>query len=466
MKRFIFWSLQQKLFLIILITLAPSLLLYAWVAENHFVDALDKQFNDRLALISRQLITTMPLDRFFSYTVEDITTKLYQSDLRAVRQFAQTHQLDRVTITDPAGRICIDSATRFPGYLFTPLASASSRMQSAILFKAKSGHWIKPFIVPLQSGYHLHLSAGKQMSAIVQTARSRRNWSLFFGGILALLTSWFFIRLLSRRLSKLTQGFKQLSNGHRLINIDDKGHDEVAYLLTAFKDMVSKLRERENNITQEHESRLSDMKILAAGVAHEIRNPLTGISGMVDLLHRLNHTRINEQSSQLIDRIQKEIRRMDNIIHDMMAYASQPTIHLVPTALPDVLSEMVELDQHSTLHMTRPLPLLMLDPLAIKTVLRNLIINAREASDPEADIAIGTRVYQHYVLIYVRDFGSGIPREQRPNIFTPFYSSKARGSGLGLAIAKNIINAHHGWLKLRTSSSGTLFVLGFKIPKE
>ncbi len=466
MKTFLFWSLKQKLFLIILMTITPSLLLYGWIAESHFLAALDRQFDERLALLGDQFQATMPMERLLSYSRADVTTLIFQKDRTRVRAFVKHHQLDRLCLTNPEGRVCLDSRQLPPGALFMSPGNNQPTSQGAILYRSQYGEWHKAYNLTLPHGYRLHLSAGSQMYAVIKKVRHRQNTTLLLGGLLAMAASWFFIGLLSRRLSKLTRGFLLLQSGYDRPLIKVRGRDEIAYLLRAFNETVEKLKQRQEQITREHENRLSNMKILAAGVAHEIRNPLTGISGMIDLIDREQRAGRLESTMELLDRIRQEINRMNSIIQYMMDYARQPNLQLEKIDILDLLQDVRKEDHHCLLQVVPPLPAMMLDRNALRTVLRNFVINAREASGPEDPIVIGARTGKHRLYIYVKDKGPGIPPEARKKLFTPFNSSKARGSGLGLAIAKNIISAHHGRIAYRSSSRGSLFILIFHLPKE
>ncbi len=466
MKTFLFWSLKQKLFFIILLTIIPSLLLYAWMTEGHFLDALHRQFDDRLSLISDYFKATMPLKRMLGYTQSDMATVVYKKDLAQLRNFVRTYNLDRLTLTNPEDRICMDSRHLPPGALFILPAHNLTRPRNVFFSRDQNGRWHKAYTQVLFNSYRLRLSAGSQMFAVINKIRRRQNTTLLFGSLLAMVASWFFVSLLSRRLSKLTRGFTLLQSGVDRPVIAVKGHDEIAYLLRAFNETVEKLKLRQDQINVEHETRLANMKILAAGVAHEIRNPLAGISSIIDLIDHDHHAGHEENIPELLDRIRQEISRMNVIIQGMMDYARQPNLHLEKTDIPALLREMQQEDHNCLLQVSAPLPEAMLDRQAIHTVLRNFIINAREASGPDAPILLGGRTGRRHVYIYVKDQGPGISLEAREKLFTPFNSSKARRSGLGLAIAKNIIAAHHGRITCRSSSRGSLFVLIFHLSKE
>ncbi|MEW6246263.1 MAG: ATP-binding protein [Nitrospirota bacterium] len=246
----------------------------------------------------------------------------------------------------------------------------------------------------------------------------------------------------------------------RLIPIRDGDGRVVMYQgfnvdITALDEMQARLHRAE---------RLATLGQVAAGIAHEIRNPLVGIGSTTSLL--LEDTKAADPRRPDLEVILRETRRLDRIVNQIIDYARPRSIAPVLVVLPDLVQEVVKLlavpitekrlEVRSCLPPT--LPPLQADRDQIKQVLINLIQNAIEASAEGGSLSLTTfesaRGQEAGIAITVIDKGVGIAAEALPHMFEPFFTSgKHRGTGLGLAICRNIIDAHGGDIQL-TSQLG------------
>lgn len=200
--------------------------------------------------------------------------------------------------------------------------------------------------------------------------------------------------------------------------------------------------------------RLAAVGELAAGVAHEIRNPLSAISGSVQLLI----DELPEGNSSLVfgEIILKEIERVNGIIEDLL-YFSKPSKHYVtyinPNELvtnslllisPSLKKDTVVLEKYLDLKIKD----INIDVQLIKQVLVNLLLNAIQALPREGGkITVITQVVAEGIEIIIKDNGKGIEQENLPKIFDPFFTTKDTGTGLGLAVSDKIIEIHHGYIR-------------------
>ncbi len=191
---------------------------------------------------------------------------------------------------------------------------------------------------------------------------------------------------------------------------------------------------------------------LAAGIAHEIRNPMASISGSIEMLREgLEKDDVN---SRLMDIISREISRLNHLVSDFLLFARPKKTNLEEFDLGQLILESLELFQNSQrwskdliAHTHLPHPIrIRSDPEQIKQVLWNLFSNACEAMGTKgslyvsAEMASGSsRPARKMVKVVVRDTGEGFDKKALPQIFTPFFTTKERGSGLGLAIVKRIV---------------------------
>ncbi len=196
--------------------------------------------------------------------------------------------------------------------------------------------------------------------------------------------------------------------------------------------------------------RLASLGRLSAGIAHEVRNPLTGISLLLDELH--DRMLDNPGDQRLIQRALQEIERLEGLVNELLNFASLPDNRLVPGDLAVVLRDTLFLvskqfqKQQVCLHEEIPKVLLhpRMDSDRLKQALLNLLTNALGAMPDGGELWIVARRTADGALITIRDTGQGIPADRLALIFEPFYTTKGEGTGLGLSITHTIITSHGG----------------------
>lgn len=235
---------------------------------------------------------------------------------------------------------------------------------------------------------------------------------------------------------------------------------------------LSRIKELEG--TLKRADRLSILGTLAAGLAHEIKNPLGGIKGAAQLL---SMELTDDNSLQDYTRIMiKEVDRINFIIEELMSLGDPNPPQIDDVDLARALDDIVLLQQEAargkntrfTMRLDPSIPPVQGDENLLTRLFLNLIKNAREAIDHDGEVIIETRVASNYhmtgpgrrsspmVDIIVRDNGCGIAQEELERIFTPYFTTKTEGSGLGLAISQKIIEDHNGLLKIEsTPGEGT-----------
>ncbi|HEY9172283.1 MAG TPA: ATP-binding protein [Verrucomicrobiae bacterium] len=223
-------------------------------------------------------------------------------------------------------------------------------------------------------------------------------------------------------------------------------------------------------IAARHE-KLASLGTLAAGVAHEIRNPLTAINVRVHGLKRSLQAGSSEHEDVTV--IDEEIRRLDGIVRDFLDFARPAAPRLVPLAAEALFSRVQSLlapqwNRTAIRLKVEPPPAVKVraDPHQLEQVLINLLRNAAESIEGEGDITLRARAdtarlagrATPAVILEVTDTGKGIPPEVQKRLFDPFFTTKESGTGLGLAIAASIVTKHGGMLQYRTQvGRGTTF---------
>jgi signal transduction histidine kinase len=301
--------------------------------------------------------------------------------------------------------------------------------------------------------------------------------------LLVLLTFWV-VSLLSVVLirkslvpiEKLRAGTKKIAAGDLDARVSIQSGDEFEQLGASFNEMGAKLKEGQRLLVQA--AKMSAFGQLAAGIVHEVGQPLTSISVITELLLMKNPTDEQKERLTILDR---ELKRLSQTVHKFRSFTSTEQEVFLPLVINDILDEVCLLFEHQikikaiTLNLEKAdeLPNIQGDANSLKQVFINLIINALDALDSaspeEPRIEIRSFRREDEVVVEVEDNGEGIPESIRSQIFEPFFTTKKadRGSGLGLAIIESILHKHGAGVDLKSEEGrGTTFIITFPVPSK
>ncbi len=282
---------------------------------------------------------------------------------------------------------------------------------------------------------------------------------------------------LSRRytnpIHRLVQDFKKVSGGDLSVTIPVESSDEVGELAAGFNEMVEKLREREVLEKRLYEAEhLSRVGQLAAGIAHEIRNPLNYISLAIDHLKSEMISQCPEQGkemTELADKIREEVRRANYMVVNFMNYGRPLKLRkalisyneLLSRILPAIQDRLSEKGARIELQIADDLPELFLDPELIRNCIINFMTNAAQAMPDGGTIILGAWTdpsRPDQVCLTFSDQGVGISSEDIGKVFQPYFTTKDVGIGLGLAITERIVKEHSGEITVESCpGKGTTF---------
>ena len=217
---------------------------------------------------------------------------------------------------------------------------------------------------------------------------------------------------------------------------------------------------RQNFEQMKRAERLFAVGQLAAGLAHELRNPLWSVNGAVGILQRNAH--LEPQHQKCLEIIHKESQRLNRLLTDFLDFARPRPPKYQSINVDTLLSAVIQLASHAVgrnsvqIRKETPetLPPLQGDPELVKQMLLNLVINAIQAMPNGGEVVLSASQQQEHLLIGVHDEGCGIPLEIRDKIFDPFFTTKDGGTGLGLAVAHQIVEQHGGTLRAEANPSG------------
>lgn len=310
----------------------------------------------------------------------------------------------------------------------------------------------------------------------------RKALWIFLGITLAGIAVSIFISLfladsIMKPINSLLLATRGLANGNIEQHVQlNSSPEEIAALGEAFNYMVSSVKERDERLRRQAQEeimkseRLAMVGRLAAGVAHEINNPLGGILLFSRLL--LQKAPSEGIMRDNLERIEKDAKRCQGIVQGLLDFARQREPKIETLQLNDMLEQTIHLFENQPLFHNieivkkyqSDLPVLFADPAQIQQVCVNIIMNAVDAMDGEGILTIATKSSHKddYVEIRFTDTGNGIPSDKLDRVFEPFFTTKevGHGTGLGLSISYGIIQKHGGTIKVLSQvGQGSSFVV-------
>jgi signal transduction histidine kinase len=290
--------------------------------------------------------------------------------------------------------------------------------------------------------------SAESLKAVAETRRVL--WTIGILGLLvAAVTGILFARQITRPLERLRQAAAAIGAGQTPDLLTIAGSDEVAFLARTMEEMRQAIARREQNL-----------RMMLAGVAHEIRNPLGGIELFAGLLEKDAPDALRPQ----VKKILHEIRQINFIVQDFLEYAKPAESQRQRIELAPLITEVREALGESTQNIIWKVQIpavgaIEADYSQTRRILLNLLRNAVEAMNGQGEIRIAAEEQNQNVAISIYDTGPGVPKEVAGKIFEPFFTTKAQGSGLGLALVQRLAEQNGGAVELAPSEKGAHFRL-------
>ena len=243
------------------------------------------------------------------------------------------------------------------------------------------------------------------------------------------------------------------------------------------QELESRIEKESAALTRAHaevvqSQKLATLGYLAAGMAHEIRNPLNSISLFTQLLR----DGINDPEKQeYIEKILKEVDRVDGTLRKLLDTAKRPVYELTDVKLERVIQNALEaFTPQITVQgikvkfiFSGTMPELKADPAELEQIFTNLFLNAIHEMSAGGELTIELLQENNDAVILVSDSGKGIPKENLPNIFDPFFTTKSRGTGMGLSVVLRIVKNYGGRIEVaRSDESGTTFAVRLPLDEQ
>lgn len=490
---------------------------------------LHRQHLEQNTLLSAERVSDVIKHSTTEYMLRNDQEGLYQS----IRTMAAEPGMEKIRIFDQEGRITYTTDSAEQNHVVDKTAEACyachaqsqplarlTRPDRFRIYRNLAGVRVLGIITPIENqpacsnaACHAHPAEQKILGVLdtnlslaktdVQVAESSRRMMVYTGCALLLiaLVSWFFVwQVLGRPVKALERGTERLAAGDLGYQIEVHSKDEIGELASSFNSMSRQLHaEHDENVawthtleqrveqkTRElkrahehalHTEKMASIGKMAAVLAHEINNPLSGILTYAKLLRKWvdrddsgrNH---RKEICESLDLIALESRRCGDLVKNLLTFSRATPMNLQPANLNQVIDRSLRLVQHQLdlagiqvqPRLDPDLPPVVCDAAQIEQVLLALIMNALDALPQGGNLWLTTS-FSHEpnrVRIVVRDDGSGIPPDILPRIFEPFLTTKetGRGVGLGLAISHSILERHNGNIEVQSEPGrGTTFTV-------
>ncbi|MEP0774723.1 MAG: HAMP domain-containing protein [Acidobacteriota bacterium] len=289
-----------------------------------------------------------------------------------------------------------------------------------------------------------------------------------------------YVETLIRPILHLHQTMKRAGRGEYAARAMVRRGDEVGELADAFNRMMDELeegheREEVRRSQLLHTEKMAAVGTLAAGVAHEVNNPLAGILTCIEQI------RANPEDPELrqryLDLMEDGIRRIAHIVENLLDFSRPRDIRPEPTPINHNLLHVVELLEYQLrkarvevkLELDPGEPIVLADHFQMEQLFLNLMLNAMQAMPAGGVMTLRTRVRGALVVVEVIDTGTGIPEEIRDRIFEPFFTTRevGEGTGLGLAVSYSIVTGHRGSIEVESSpGQGSTFRVRLPLREE
>ena len=495
------WSILRKTSLFFKVVLVTSLILIFAISFNvYWNTALHEGSIERLTqekakivseFIEKNVIRAMEKGRHFEIH-------------RVLQNFATYKGIWKIHVFRPDGTIM---ATTYEGELNKKVENVDFYLKNRYFEKEEAlqnnagkivHEAVYYYVNPIQNRpecFQCHDKKNQVIGVLVVAESMREMHDMIYkvqihSIILAIITIAFlsfvlgflFLRFINVPIKKLTETMKKAEEGDLSVRVNVKSRDEMGRLAENLNIMIEKLNLAKQEAEQYHQEliqradRMASIGELASGIAHEIRNPLAGIQGAIQIM--AEGFPKEDPRTQVTDEIQKQIYKLERLVKDLLNFAKPVPKNYLPIDINQLVDKVLSFfmtqrgrseDFKIEKRFVSSLPKTMIDPSSMEQAFLNIILNAQKAMPKGGTFTVSTVALPQRkddgkevqeVQIVFEDTGVGITGENLPKIFNPFFSTRSDGTGLGLSITKNIVEQQGGKIEVESQVNvGTKFII-------
>jgi len=482
-------SLRSKIIIWVSAILAVTIGLGTWIniqyQQAHMEDALE----DNVLVISNTI------ERSLANAMLEGKSKEVQHILEAVGGY---HNIREVKIFSPNG-VILKSSKRW--MIGRKVEAATQKWFLADLFKKpikRRDEGIFSVLFPIVNDercFHCHgskvklngilavdVSMEQTQQKVGELSKTMFLWALGVTAVLAISLSLFLTRFVTDPIQELIATMERAESGLEA-RVDVRSTDDIGRLGEAFNSLLAKLERARRRVERYHyeqmkrADRLASIGEMAAGIAHEIKNPLAGIAGVIQVLKK--DMLAADPKRPVLDEVLSQVERMDKAVRNLLSFARPPEPKMTLVDINELIGKLLDFlapqfakySITSERRLAAGLPWLTLDPDLVQQAMINIAMNAIQAMPEGGKFTVETRSTKPsgetpgVVELSFSDSGKGISMENLSRIFNPFFTTRQQGTGLGLSITQRIIEQHNGEIAVTSApGKGANFLIRFPYP--
>lgn len=484
-------SLKTKIILSVTVILAVTIGAGTWINIGYQRSQMESALEENVLVISNTIEKSL-----FNAMLQG-KSKEVQSILEAVGGY---HNMEEVRIFSPNGVILKSSKRWMIG------RKVDASLQKWFLegrFRRPIRRWDKgvfSVLFPIEnkeSCVYCHgktsklngilavdVSMAQTQEKVKELSKTMFFWAAGITSILAVSLSLFLTRYVTSPIQHLISTMVRAERGLD-VRADVKSRDDIGKLSEAFNSLIDKLELARRKVERYHyeqmkrADRLASIGEMAAGIAHEIKNPLAGIAGVIQVLK--NEMPKTDQRRAVLDEVLSQVERMDKAVRNLLSFARPPEPSKTLVDMNDLIGKLLDFlapqfakyNIAAERRLSPGIPWLSVDPDLMQQALLNIALNAIQAmpeggrfivtteAEPPSDDGPGM------VRITLMDTGKGISPEDMGRIFNPFFTTRQQGTGLGLSITQRIIEQHGGEISVSNAAGkGASFSIMLPYPQK
>jgi two-component system NtrC family sensor kinase len=483
-------SLKSKIIISVSAILAVTIGLGTWINIGSQRTQMEDALEDNILIIANTI------ERSLANAMLDGKSKEVQHILEAVGGY---HNIREVRIFSPNG-VILKSSKRW--MIGRKVDSATEKWFLADRFKRpikRTDEGIFSVLFPIENDercFHCHGSIVKMngiLSVDVSMAQTQEKvgeliktmllWAFGITVLLAISLSLFLTRFVTNPIQDLIITMERAEQGLEA-RAEVKSSDDIGRLGLAFNSLLSKLELARRRVERYHyeqmkrADRLASIGEMAAGIAHEIKNPLAGIAGVIQVIKK--DMLVGDQKKAVLDEVLSQVERMDKAVRNLLSFARPPEPKMTLVDINELIGKLLDFlapqfAKNAILterRLASGLPWLTLDPDLVQQALINIALNAIQAMPEGGKFIVETKSTKPSgnapgsVEIVFIDTGKGVSAENMSRIFGPFFTTRQQGTGLGLSITQRIIEQHNGEINVTSApGKGATFTISFPYPE-
>lgn len=338
----------------------------------------------------------------------------------------------------------------------------------------EDGETVYSIIVPIRNEYpcqkchgakdevigvlDVEVSMGKTLQRINDSRKRMGLFSIITLIVISISLGMLTTYLVNKPITSIINTMKMAEGGDLTVKFLTRRRDEIGKLASSLNSMLFELDKARREIQKCHFEEMQSVEKmatigeLASVIAHEIKNPLAGISGAIQVL--AEDFPVDDPRKDVITEVLNEIERLDRAVIDLLVFARPPELHPILTSLQPIIERakrLIDLQAEKQGVIIRLIPVddireINVDPEQMQQVFLNIMLNALQSMPAGGILTIATCFdpKENEVEVTFSDTGQGIEEDALKNIFKPFFTTRYTGTGLGLAISRNIVERHNG----------------------